>query len=241
MKDGKSLGATFGTHSNLPHQSRQGCNFSLTEGEKSPRDILPKELPDLNGPNFLGSTSCCSCVTLSSGTSVVISCASVSERIHSSSSNCFEVGSFSVFENMSCVSRRKRHSSGKPPVARLIVRMSSHRNQRLLCPEPAKGTMASNYSCRSPVGPGTLTGANFTCGSDAIPQPRGGHWPEDARSYADDRNLRRRTRHQRPATLHFVVSCLPATIRFFHQALPRLVHDLPHHKFKDSCGSANCR
>ena len=33
-------------------------------------------------------------MTLSSGTSAVTSCASVSERIHSSSSNCFEVGSF---------------------------------------------------------------------------------------------------------------------------------------------------
>ena len=31
------------------------------------------------------------------------SCASASERIHSSSSNCFEVGSFSFFGNNSCV------------------------------------------------------------------------------------------------------------------------------------------
>ena len=41
---------------------------------------------------FIGSTSCWSYVTLSSGMSVVTSCASVSERIHSSSSNCFVVG-----------------------------------------------------------------------------------------------------------------------------------------------------
>ena len=80
-------------NSDLPHRSRQGCNFSLTESRKPSRDVLSQELSHLNG-----STSCCSYVTLSSGTSAVTSCASVSERIHSSSSNCFEVGSFSFFK-----------------------------------------------------------------------------------------------------------------------------------------------
>ena len=51
------------------------------------------------------------------------SSASDSDRIHSSSSNCFEVESFSFFKNMSCVLRRNRHSSGKSPVAHLTVRM----------------------------------------------------------------------------------------------------------------------
>ena len=47
-----------------------------------------------------------------------ISCASVHERIHSSSSNFFEVGSFSFFKNMGCV-LRNRHYSGKSPLAHL--------------------------------------------------------------------------------------------------------------------------
>ena len=46
------------------------------------------------GRAFLRSTSCWSYMTLFSGTSVVASFASVNERIHSSSSNCFEVESF---------------------------------------------------------------------------------------------------------------------------------------------------
>ena len=68
------------------------------------------------------------------------SCASVSERIYSSSSNCFEIGSFSLFfKNINCVLCRNRHSSGKTPAAHLIVRMSSSRKKRLLWPAPAKG------------------------------------------------------------------------------------------------------
>ena len=53
----------------------------------------------------------------------MISCASVNDRIHSSSSNCFEVGPFSCFKNMSCVSRKNRHSSCKSPVGHLTVRI----------------------------------------------------------------------------------------------------------------------
>ena len=118
----KASASPWGTHSDLPHRCRQGCNFSLTERQIPPRDIFSQELSHLNGPNFLGgSTSCCSYVTLSSGTSEVTSCASVSERIHSSSSNCFKVGSFSIFHNINCVLSRKRHSSSESPVAHLIV------------------------------------------------------------------------------------------------------------------------
>ena len=103
-------------------------------------------------------------MTLSSGTSVVTSCASVSERIHSPSSNCFEVGSFSFFRNISCV-----HSSGRSPMAHLIVRMSRLRNRRLLWPVPANETVASRCSCRSPVGPGVLFGDILTWGNEAMP------------------------------------------------------------------------
>ena len=62
-----------------------------------------------------------------------------------------------------------RHSSGKSTVLHFIVRMSSSRNRRLLCPSPAKEMIASRCSCRSPVGPGALMDASLTCGSDTIP------------------------------------------------------------------------
>ena len=54
MKDGQGLSAARGTHSDLPHRGRQGCNFSLTERQKPPRDTFPQELLHLDGPNFLG-------------------------------------------------------------------------------------------------------------------------------------------------------------------------------------------
>ena len=53
MEDGQGLSATWSAHSDLPHRSRQGCYFSLTECQKSRRDEFPPELSHLNGPNFL--------------------------------------------------------------------------------------------------------------------------------------------------------------------------------------------
>ena len=44
MEDGQGLSAAWSTHSDLPHRSRQGCNFLLTKRQKSSRDILPQEL-----------------------------------------------------------------------------------------------------------------------------------------------------------------------------------------------------
>ena len=139
----------MGSNSELP--------FTFTEREEPPRDVFPQEFGHLDGPDW-------SYMTLSSGTSAVISCASVIERIHSSSSNCFKVGSYSFFKNMTCLLRRNRHFSGKSPVAHFIVSMSSPRNRRLLCPAPAKDTMASKWSCRSPVRPGGAARYLFPCG-----------------------------------------------------------------------------
>ena len=53
MNDGQSLTAAWGTHSDLPDRSRQGCNVSLTECQESPRDVFPQELSYVNGPNIL--------------------------------------------------------------------------------------------------------------------------------------------------------------------------------------------
>ena len=89
MKEFQGLSATWSAHSDLPHRS------SPSLSAKSRRDTyFRKNSPTRTGRTFLGSTSCWSYVTLSSAMSVVASCASVSERIHSSSSNCFVVGSF---------------------------------------------------------------------------------------------------------------------------------------------------
>ena len=53
----------------------------------------------------------------------VISCASVRDRIHSSSSNIFVVGSSSFFRKMSCISDRSQHSSERSLVIHLNVRI----------------------------------------------------------------------------------------------------------------------
>ena len=50
MEDGQ--GAAWSGHSDLPHRCREGCNFSLTECQQSPRDVFLQELSHLNGSNF---------------------------------------------------------------------------------------------------------------------------------------------------------------------------------------------
>ena len=74
-----------------------------------------------------------------------------------------------IFWDISCVLSRKRHSSGRSPVAHLTVRISRPRSKRFLWPAPAKETMASRCSCRSPVGPGALIGDSTTWCREAIP------------------------------------------------------------------------
>ena len=83
----------------------------------------------------------------SSGMSAVIACASVGDRIHSSSSNSFVVVNW--------------HSSGISPVAHLTAKISMILKSRLLCPAPTKAMMASRCSCRSPVGRGCTRWCQF--------------------------------------------------------------------------------
>ena len=70
---------------------------------------------------------------------------SVSERIHSSYRTASRSG-LSPSSRTSTVLSRNRHTSGKSPVAHLIVRMWSPRNKRPLWPAPAKETTASRCS-----------------------------------------------------------------------------------------------
>ena len=38
----------------MSYRCREGCNFSLAECQRSPRDVFPQKLSHLDGPNFLG-------------------------------------------------------------------------------------------------------------------------------------------------------------------------------------------
>ena len=54
MKGGQGFIAAWRTHSDLPHRGRQGCDFSLTERHKPPRNVFLPKLPShLKGPNLL--------------------------------------------------------------------------------------------------------------------------------------------------------------------------------------------
>ena len=83
MKDGQGVGAALGTNPELPHCCREGRNFSFVEptnvaASQTFARTIPSEWAELFGDQpFADHTA-----TLSSGTSVVISCASVHERTH---------------------------------------------------------------------------------------------------------------------------------------------------------------
>ena len=103
-------------------------------------------------------------MTLSSWTSTVISCASVNERIHSSSSNCFEVGSFFFLQEHELRVEEEAaffQQVSRGPLDRENVRPSKQAPP-LVCLAPAKETMASKCSCRSPVGREALMSASLT-------------------------------------------------------------------------------
>ena len=133
-------------------------SHSCHEREEPPRDVFPQEFVHLDRPDLCGWTACWSHIKLSSRTSAVISCLSVNDRIHHHRGTASRLGPFSFCRNMSCVLRRNRHSSGKSPIAQLIVRMSRPRNRRGLCRAPAIHLW----------GPGALMRASIKCESDAI-------------------------------------------------------------------------
>ena len=123
-----------GSQHRLSHCFCEGCDFSLTDNWQSPGDVLSQEHSHLDGSKLSGvHFTLVLCVMRSSGISAAISCASVRDRIHSSSSNIIVVGSSSFFKNKSCLSSRNRHSSGISPVAHTIGRMSRILKSRLRC------------------------------------------------------------------------------------------------------------
>ena len=144
MKDGESLSAALGTDSELPHRSRDGCNFSLAERQQSSRDAFSQELTHLNGPNFHGIN-----LLLIIQDTVFWNVGGNFFRFRQRTDpliiiELFRGWFFTFFKNIICVLRRKRPSFGKSPVAHLIVRMSRPRNRRLHKPAPATETMGSN-------------------------------------------------------------------------------------------------
>ena len=95
----------------------------LTKCQNSSRNVFPQELSQLNGQNFLGVNVL---LVIRDDVFWVSVAASVNERIHSSSSNCFVVGSFfssrtsGVYPGKGAssgwLSRRRRWHLGVPAV-----------------------------------------------------------------------------------------------------------------------------
>ena len=104
---------------------------------------ISAETPHLNGPNFLGVN-----LLLAVHDAVLWDVGGDFLRFRQRSDPLIIIELFrgwvlSFIKNINCTLRRKQHSSGKSPVAHLLARMSSPRNERLLWPAPAKETMAS--------------------------------------------------------------------------------------------------
>ena len=130
MEDGKSLDTTLGSNSELSHCCRESCNFTFAERKEPSRDVFPQKFSHENGPDFFRVDN------------LLVVHDTVFRDVGGDFSR-FEVGAFSFFKNMSGASRRNQHSSGRSPTAHFIARISRPRNRRLLCPAPAKETMAS--------------------------------------------------------------------------------------------------
>ena len=168
MKDGQGLSATWSTNSNLPHRSREGGDLSFTEGQESPRHVFPQELSHLNGPNFLAVN-----VLLIIRDAIFWDVSRGFLRFRQRADPLVVVkllrsrGLLLLQEHQVCTEQEA--ALLRQVACRLIVRMSSPRNRRLLCPAPAKETMASMCSCLSPAGPGALLGDSLTWGSEAMP------------------------------------------------------------------------
>ena len=142
MKDGESLDATLGSNSKLSHCCRESCNFTFT-CTKSHRETYFRSNSHLNRPNFLEVN-----LPLAVHDAVLWEVGGDFLRFRQRSDpltiiELFRGRVLSFIKNINCTLRRKRHSSGKSPVAHLLARMSSPRNERLLWPAPAKETMAS--------------------------------------------------------------------------------------------------
>ena len=91
-----SLHTALGSNSELSQCCRESCDFTFAERKEPSRDIFSQEFSHFNGPDHLRIDS----LLVIHGTVLQNIGASVNERIHSSSSNSFVVGSFSFFKNM---------------------------------------------------------------------------------------------------------------------------------------------
>ena len=141
---------------NLPHRCREGCNFSLTERQKSPRDVFPQELSHLNGPNFLGVNV--------SATLFWESCDFLRFRQRANPLVVVELLRGRVFFFLQKDQLFRQVSRG--PLDRENVKAPE---QAPPLASSCEGDNGIQCSCRSPVGPGALIGDSLTWGNEAIP------------------------------------------------------------------------
>ena len=166
----KSSAPPWSANSNLPHRSGEGCDLSITERQKASRDILSRKLSQLNGPNFLG-------VNLL----LVVRDAVFWDVSREFLRFCQRADPLVVVkllrgrvllrlqEHQLCIEQEAAHSSGRSPMAHLIVRMSRS-------PEPAP-PLANSCAGDSGVQmflpiasrTGALIGDSLTWCSEAMP------------------------------------------------------------------------
>ena len=169
MKDGQGLGAAWGTHSDLPYRARQGCNFSLAERQKPPRDVFPQELSYLSGPNSFGVDLL---LLIRDAVFWDVNGDFLRFRQRTDPLVVIELLRGWVFlflqKHQLCVEQEAAffRQVFRGPLDRENVKSSK---QTPPLPAPARETTASKCSCLSSVGPGALTGDSWTCGSEAIP------------------------------------------------------------------------
>ena len=151
------------THSYLPHRRHECCDLSFTEGPRAALtrtfgQIVSSQLvvPFLLG-GLAGLVAWRNICHLPFWVSGVIAPPHLLEIGFTRHRRTIVV----VLFLQERVSRRKRNSSGKSPVAHLTLKLSRTLNFRHLCPAPAKATTASKCSCPSSVAQRALMDANF--------------------------------------------------------------------------------
>ena len=151
------------------HGHRHRFNFPIAQRKEPSVDVLSKDFYHQDGTHLLGGPLLLWLLRFIpphtgfiSGTSACESSAAASDRIHSSSSLKTvvthqlrveqEAAMFGEVARGPPQTKNIQHSEHAPPL-----------------PAPAMATMASRCSCRSPGGPGALTGASLMCGSEEKP------------------------------------------------------------------------
>ena len=147
--------------SELPHRCRESCSFSFAEREEPPRDILPQEFTHLRGPNFCWVNRL---LVIQDAVFWDVSGVFLRFRQRTDPLVIIELLRGWVFLFLQEQQLRVEEEAA---LFRQVSRRPTNcenfvpRNKRLQYPAPAKETMTSECSCRSPVGPRALIGRHF--------------------------------------------------------------------------------